>query len=198
MRYVHILKIPEKSNMKKVKWARLKREPVTSMLLVLAFLSFVNLFTFTPTVKAQPSEPTVIGSTDVFGHSYQRYTFYANGRFWAFYSDNVNLVYTTSNDSATWSLPTTVRAASSTPEFSVWFDGTYIHYAKGQEDQVPNTPLYYRMGVPNANGTLIWNAAEQIVAPAVENRSYRAPQITTDSDGYPERHKSPRTVTAIL
>jgi len=41
------------------------------------------------------------------------------------------------------------------------------------------------MGIPNANGTITWNAAEQTVAPAVENRSYRAPQIITDSDGYP-------------
>ncbi|MCZ2809702.1 MAG: hypothetical protein O2V44_10145, partial [Candidatus Bathyarchaeota archaeon] len=163
----------------------MKKEFIVSMLLVLAFLSFVNLFAFTSTVKAQPS---AIGSTNLFGHSYQRYTFYANGRFWAFYSDSANLVYKTSSDALTWSTATTVRAASGwgqCPEFSVWFDETYIHYAKGQKDHVPNTPLYYRMGFPNADGTITWNATEQIVAPAVENRSYRAPQIITDSDGYP-------------
>jgi len=163
----------------------MKKELIVSMLLVLAFLSFVNLFVLTPTVKAQPQ---VIGSTDIFGHSYQRYTFYANGRFWAFYSDNTNMVYKTSTDGSTWSDATMVRAAIMCPEFSVWFDGTYVHYAKSQKlhyTEVPNTPLYYRMGVPNANGTITWNANEQIVAPAVENRSYRAPQIITDSDGYP-------------
>jgi len=41
------------------------------------------------------------------------------------------------------------------------------------------------MGVPNASGNITWNAPEQIVAPAVANRSYRGPQIITDSDGYP-------------
>ena len=70
----------------------MKKEPVVSMLLVLAFLSFVNLFMFSPTVQAQLSEPTVIGSTHVFGHSYQRYTFYANARFWAFYGEDSNIV----------------------------------------------------------------------------------------------------------
>jgi len=171
--------------MKRIQLARMKKEPVVFMLLFFAFLSFVNPFLFTPTAKAQPHEPTSVGSTDVFGHSYQRYVFFANARFWVFYSDNTNLVYTTSTDGSTWSSATTVRAANTCPEFSVWFDGTYIHYAKGQKDQVPNTPLYYRMGVPNENGTITWNANEQIVAPAVENRSYRGPQIITDSDGYP-------------
>jgi len=163
----------------------MKKNPVVSILLVLAILSFINMLLFNPTVKAQPSEPTTIGSTNVFGHSYQKYTFYASTRFWAFYSNNTNIVYTTSTDGATWSSATTVRATSTCPEFSVWFDGAYIHYAKGEKDQVSNTSLYYRMGVPNANGTITWNAAEQIVAPAVENRSYRGPQIITDSDGYP-------------
>ncbi|MCW4052465.1 MAG: hypothetical protein NWE78_04555, partial [Candidatus Bathyarchaeota archaeon] len=171
--------------MKKMRLTHLKKEPVTSVLLVLAFLSFVNLVMFTPVVKTQPSEPTVIGKTDVFGYSYQRYVFYANTRFWAFYSDNTNLVYVTSAEGAVWSLPTAIRPASIGPEFSVWFDGTYVQYVKGQHSQVPNTPLYYRMGVPNTNGTITWNAAEQIVAPAVENRSYRVPQIITDSNGYP-------------
>ncbi|MDH5770410.1 MAG: hypothetical protein OEZ25_03890, partial [Candidatus Bathyarchaeota archaeon] len=160
----------------------MKKETIVSMLLVLAFLSFGNLFMLTPAAKAQPQ---IIGSTNVFGHSYQRYTFYANTRFWAFYSDNTNIIYKTSTDGSSWSSATTVRAAVMCSEFSVWFDGTYVHYTKGRKDQVSNALLHYRMGVPNANGTITWNAAEQTVAPAVENRSYRAPQIITDSDGYP-------------
>ncbi len=163
----------------------MKKESIVLTLLVLTILYSASVFVLNPTVEAQPTEPTLIGRTDVFGHSYQRYTFCANGRFWVFYSDNTNLVYVTSVDGSTWNSATAMRAASSNPEFSVWFDGTNVHYAKGQKDQVPNTPLYYRMGVPNANGNITWNALEQIVAPAVANRSYRAPQIITDSDGYP-------------
>jgi hypothetical protein len=171
--------------MKKTRRTHVKKESIVSALLIFTIVYSAGLLVFNPGVEAQPSEPTVIGKTDVFGLSYQRYTFYANARFWVFYSDNVNLVYTTSIDGSVWVSATAVRTASANPEFSVWFDGTYVHYAKGQKDQVPNTPLYYRMGVPNASGNITWNAPEQIVAPAVANRSYRAPQIITDSDGYP-------------
>jgi len=174
-----------RQSMKKTRRTHVKKESIVSALLIFTIVYSAGLLVFNPGVEAQPSEPTVIGKTDVFGLSYQRYTFYANARFWVFYSDNVNLVYTTSIDGSVWVSATAVRTASANPEFSVWFDGTYVHYAKGQKDQVPNTPLYYRMGVPNASGNITWNAPEQIVAPAVANRSYRAPQIITDSDGYP-------------
>jgi hypothetical protein len=152
----------------------MKKETIVSMLLVLAFLSFVNLSMFTPTAKAQPQ---VIGSTNVFGSSYQRHTFYANGRFWVFYSDNTNIIYKTSTDGSSWSSATTVRAAVMCSEFSVWFDGTYVHYTKGRKDQVPNALLHYRMAP--SHGTLL-------------NKQLHLPWKTDPI----ERHKSLQTVTA--
>jgi len=102
-------------SVKKTPLTYMKKEPIVSILLVLTILCSASLFVLNPTVKAQPTEPITVGRTDVFGYSYQRYTFYANARFWVFYSDNVNLVYTTSIDGSVWVSTTAVRAASANP-----------------------------------------------------------------------------------
>ena len=82
--------------------------------------------------------------------THMRKSFYANGRYWVFYSDATNMVYKTSLDGVSWSLATTVRAADSGNRFSVFFEGTYLHYAYSAE--TANTPIYYRRGTPNSNG----------------------------------------------
>ena len=43
--------------------------------------------------------------------THQRKSFYANGRYWVFYSDATNMVYKTSADGISWSSATSVRAA---------------------------------------------------------------------------------------
>ena len=104
-------------------------------------------------------------------YPYQRKAFYANGRFWVFYSDGSNLVYRTSTDGATWSDATTVRATSYYGYyFSVWFDGTYVHYvcARGYMGEA----LFYRRGTANADGTITWSATEQQAAEAVPTVTY--------------------------
>lgn len=121
-----------------------------------------------------PIAPTTVG-TDSRGsatlYPYQRKAFYANGRFWVFYSDGNNLVYRTSTDGTTWSSATTVRATSYYGYyFSVWFDGAYVHYtcARGYMGEA----LFYRRGTPNADGTITWSTTEQQASEAVPTVTY--------------------------
>jgi hypothetical protein len=125
-------------------------------------------------------DPSLLGtSTTTYATSYpcQRKTFYANGRFWVFYSDGTNMVYRTSTDGSTWSSATTVRAATNGYQFSVWFDGTYLHYAYAY-----SSSIYYRRGTPNSDGTITWSATEQTVSTTYNNASY--PMVSVDSNGY--------------
>jgi hypothetical protein len=124
--------------------------------------------------------PSLVGtSTSGLGVSYpfQRKSFYANGRFWVFYSDGTNMVYCTSTDGSTWTSPTTVRTATFGYMFSIWFDGTYLHYAYGSGGS-----LYYRRGTPNSDGTITWSAAEQTVSTTYNYTTY--PMVSVDSNGY--------------
>jgi len=125
-------------------------------------------------------DPSTVGtSTAISATSYpfQRKSFYANGRFWVFWSDGTNMVYKTSTDGSTWSSATTVRACTSGQYFSVWFDGTYLHYAYAYA-----SPIYYRRGMPNSDGTITWSAAEQTVATEYNSASF--PMVSVDSYGY--------------
>jgi hypothetical protein len=129
---------------------------------------------------AKPVDPSVVGtSTDGYAVSYpfQRKSFYANGRFWVFYSDGTNMVYRTSTDGSTWSSATTVRAATAGYYFSVWFDGTYLHYAYAS-----SSAIYYRRGTPNSDGTITWSAGEQTVS-TTYNKAF-LPTISVDSNRY--------------
>jgi hypothetical protein len=124
--------------------------------------------------------PSVVGtgtSDSATYHPFQRKSFYANGRFWVFYSDGTNMVYRTSTDGQTWSSATTVRSADCGYRFSVWFDGTYLHYAYASL-----TSIYYRRGTPNSDGTITWSASEQTVS-TTYNRVYY-PMVSVDSSGY--------------
>jgi len=115
-------------------------------------------------------------------HHFQRKCFYANGRFWVFYFDGDYLVYRTSTDGETWSSPTTIGSWAA-GVFSLFFDGTYFHYARSGGAGVN---LYYRRGKPNADGTITWSADEQLVQALEDsNDIIYTPVIAVDSNGYP-------------
>jgi len=117
---------------------------------------------------------TASGATS---YPFQRKSFYANGRFWVFYCDGTNMVYCTSTDGSTWSSAATVRAASYGYHFSVWFDGTYLHYAYASASSI-----YYRRGTPNSDGSITWSANEQTVSTTYNDASF--PMVSVDSNGY--------------
>jgi hypothetical protein len=123
--------------------------------------------------------PSTVG-TSTWGmataYSYQRKTFYANGRYWVFYTDGTNLVYKTSLDGITWSDATIVRVCAYGEYFSIWFDGTYFHYAYAE------LQLYYRRGTPNSDGSITWSADEQTVS-TTYNKAYY-PFVSVDTSGY--------------
>jgi hypothetical protein len=125
-------------------------------------------------------DPSVVGTSIVDTatfYAFQRKSFYANGRFWVFYSNGGDIVYRTSTDGSTWSSATTVRTCGNGYDFSVWFDGTYLHYAFAYQSSI-----YYRRGTPNANGTITWSASEQTVS-TTYNQAY-FPMVSVDSNGY--------------
>ena len=111
-----------------------------------------------------------------------RKTFYANGRFWAFYSDGTNMVYRSSADGVNWTDAVSVGACPYGHRGSVFFDGVYVHYARYD---TPGT--YYRRGKPESDGTITWSADEQVVyAGTVEPPDgYLVPMIAVDSEGFP-------------
>jgi hypothetical protein len=119
-------------------------------------------------------------STSPFAISYpyQRKCFYANGRFWMFYSDGTKLVYSTSTDGLVWTSPVTIALAiSDGRQFSIWFDGTYLHYVY----EIAGS-FRYRRGIPNSDGTITWSADEQMIFTVYHSGTL--PMVSVDSDGY--------------
>jgi len=133
-------------------------------------------FNVTKNFSIDPSVVSTSASAAATYLPFQRKSFYANGRFWVFYSDGSNIVYRTSTDGTSWTDATTVASASAGSYFSIWFDGTYIHYARTLSG------LYYRRGTPNSDGSITWSASEQSVPTTYGSPS--TPFVSVDSDGY--------------
>ena len=118
---------------------------------------------------------------------FQRKSFYANGRFWIFYSDGTNMKFSSSTDGSAWDTPTTINTGitiDNGEKFSVWFDGNYVHYACCAESA--NTDIFYRRGTPNSDGTITWSDQQTAVAGiSSPSTTYYTPCIAVDSSGYP-------------
>lgn len=125
---------------------------------------------------------SVVGTStaiDATEYTCQRKSFFAKGRFWVFYSDGTNMVYYTSVDGITWAVggSSPIRACTAGFHFSIWFDGTYVHYA-----HVLYSVIHYRRGTPNTDGTITWSAAEQNVSTTYNFARY--PFVSIDTNGY--------------
>jgi len=140
-------------------------------------------------MKARAIGPSLITATTVdtaIWRSFQRKCFYANGRFWAFFvsysftaGTNVPMWYH-STDGINWSKGGEIGTTSTdTDAFSIFFDGTYVHYARAS-----GAYIYYGRGIPNADGTITWSATEQQAA-TVLGYPLRVPFVSVDSKGYP-------------
>jgi len=144
-------------------------------------VSLLAIFQFNliPKVKAQSAIVTTSANLYSVSTPCQYKSFYANGRFWAFYV-NTNAYYESTTDLADWSGATTsLRVCNTGPYFAVWFDGTYVHYIL-----YDNYILYYRRGIPNSDGTITWSASEQTVHSGSSTDKYWYPTIAVDSNGY--------------
>ncbi len=111
---------------------------------------------------------------------HQRKSFFAEGLFWAFYHSGSSAYYEHSHDGITWAEgATSIGACTRGFVFSIWFDGTYVHYARSN-----NYDLFYRRGVPDADGTITWSAGEQLIYNGVSGDNYSVPVIAVGTNGY--------------
>lgn len=137
---------------------------------------------FKSTNETLTVDPSIIGTSSTsyaVSAPFQRKTFYANGRFWVFWSNGVNLICSTSTNGLNW-ISTNIRSCTDGSYFSVWFDGTYLHYAYADNTNV----LRYRRGVPNSDGSITWStSAEQTKSFPVDDL-INFPFVSVDTNGY--------------
>ena len=149
---------------------------------LLALMFIVSLPPVIPNVGA----PSVVGTSttsSATNHSYQRKTFYAEGRFWVFYSDGTNMAYQTSSDGSSWNSSIPIRPSVTGSCFSVWFNGVYLHYVYSSKTE--SSPILYRRGNPNSDGTITWSTAEQTAVSGASSTFYLEVFVSVDSDNYP-------------
>lgn len=117
----------------------------------------------------------------VFGNDQSnRCIFYAVGRWWYFYVSDPNYVFRTSTDGITWSSTTVVVAGTAAKSIGYHYDPVtnkfyYVRATAGAN-------FYYRRGVPQAGGTITWDAGE--VTQASTHGTTDRPRICSDSNGF--------------
>jgi len=129
------------------------------------------------------STPSIVATTIDYrntGYMRQRKVFKHSSTYFVFYSDDINMVYKTSPDGQTWSDAVAVRTCALSARFSIWYDGTYVHYAYNPHQT--DTPIYYRRGLITGSA-IVWDS-EQIAVPTGPN-GYVYCVVAADSSGYP-------------
>lgn len=155
------------------------RIAITVLLLASILLPTVLVFN-----SAQAASSTVDNNVTILEslqYPFQRNTFYSDGRYWAFYSDGTNEVFQSSTDGTAWSGKTTVRTCINDDHFTLWYDGTYVHYAYNNAAAASST--YYRRGNPASDGTMAWSAAEQTAIAGTSGDIHGELSICTNSSG---------------
>jgi hypothetical protein len=141
---------------------------------------FVGLqFGFVPIVKAEAGS-VIATSGSSYLDTFYRNVFYANGRFWAFYSNGTYAFYESTTDPSDWSeTVTNIGACTGGYDLGVCFNETHIHYVRWSNDDV-----FYREGTPQSDGNITWSAVEQTVYDGNGTDFYDRTSITVDSNGY--------------
>lgn len=134
-------------------------------------------------VEIDPATVATSTTVNAVSYGFLRKGFYAEGLFWAFYSDGTNAGWEFSNDGTTWTGAfTNIGACNDGRYFSVRFDGTHISYVR--TDFAGTYDTYYRRGTPVNDGTINWSAVEQTVYTGTGTDVYEHPCITVDTNGY--------------
>ena len=126
--------------------------------------------------------PTTTLGTAVW-YANQRQCYYANGRYWVWYVDSDRILYyrtSLTGRSGSWSSAIAIvyTGATTSTTFSLFFDGVYVSYARAL-----NKILYYRRGIPEADGTITWSQTEQTALTSPD--ALIEVHISADSNGYP-------------
>jgi len=125
------------------------------------------------TSVSQSSVGTSISSSAT-GYPFQRKTFYANGRYWVFYSDVTGIFFRSSTDGKVWSDPTSVRLGGEGEDFSLHFDTTNIHMVYAYAGS-----FTYQKGIPNSDGTISWGTEYTVKSTDVSENRYLTSQRAT-------------------
>ncbi len=137
-------------------------------------------------VHSQSTPVTISSDTwdTITLEAFQRKTFFAHNRYWIFYAKGPETKYRTSIDGLTWSSPTLICPGGPyAGRFSLWFDGTYVHYARSA--RIPTESIMYRRGNPNSDGTITWSTPDEQTVISPSPLKIYEPFITVDSEGYP-------------
>jgi hypothetical protein len=132
-----------------------------------------------------------VNPSSVYGMCFEpnKQTFYANGRHWIFYDNNdSDLVYKTALTNGQFGAETELVATSGLYgwEFGVWYDEPTNTVHMARHNMTPNPDeVQYRMGTPNANGTITWAAVWQTVSTVPATLNNWRTFITVDELGYP-------------
>jgi hypothetical protein len=124
----------------------------------------------------------VIPTGTATSNSGQNKLVYAQGLWWAFYSDGTNIAYETSPDGSVWSSPTTVSSSSDSTkgyDFSIWTSGSTIYYVLTAYDK--SASFLWRYGTLQSSGTISWTISETTVS--TTNTVYSYDSMATDSSG---------------
>ena len=157
-------------------------------LVISAIPALASVISAPTTVATIATGMTAAGST--YGTSPEPYTntFYAEGKHWIFYLDSVSSFrYASLEPGETWEHHTIEFGTGLySVEFSVWYDKSTntIHYCRHDIDE-PTHHVVYRMGTPNADGTITWAAAEQLVSDTPADLVTWRTTIAVDEDGNP-------------
>lgn len=116
----------------------------------------------------------------------QRKSFYAQGRFWVFYRGahphyGLYIVYRSSVDGRNWTKEAPVKTNNEFYTFSLWFDGTYVHYVDADYWTTGDENVYYQRGRPNADGTIDWSPLQIVLSGQLACYC----SIAVDSNGCP-------------
>ncbi|MCX6655511.1 MAG: DNRLRE domain-containing protein, partial [Candidatus Bathyarchaeota archaeon] len=125
-----------------------------------------------------------VATTHAFRMPTQHRSFYAQGRYWVFYTINdsgTGTFYRTSLDGITWTPPSEFSSYAHLAGFSLWNNNTHIDYVAGYGN---NEGLRYRSGYLNSNGTITWITSESQISETI-GKNYCDEIITHDTEGYP-------------
>ena len=145
-------------------WARMRAYPPSNVMPTTAFAALVI-----PTGTAT-------------SNSAQNKLVYAQGLWWAFYSDGTNIAYETSPDGSVWSSPTTVSSSTDSTkgyDFSIWTSGNTIYYVLTGYGK--SASFLWRYGTLQSSGTISWTISETTVT--TTNTVYSYDSMATDSFG---------------
>jgi len=111
----------------------------------------------------------------------QRKIFNNDEFIFAFYFDNTNIVYKTSDDGETWSDAIIVAPENTSRDASVWFDGTYVYFV-WVEDLFGDI-LHYKRGTIS-DRIINWGTDYEVhTTPGLQHHGY--PFVSCNSNGLP-------------